>query len=392
MHMHVLIERRHEFAFPLLIANGVTSIRDMGGAMTHQELTQMRAEIAAGTMIGPRIVAAPGKIMDGPYAGQRDAFMKISTPEEARRAVADSKAAGWSFVKPYNLLSRESYLALVDEAHRRSIDIEGHVPFALTAAEVSDAGQRTIEHAADLIVSVSSEETAMRARMATEASSSANLNWARAAIEIDAAGSYDEVKAAALFARFARNHTWQCPTLVLKHRTGAATEDALLQDPRLQYIPHQLRERWSDIFRTLALPTGSPAGRKLRAERTEQIVGALHRAGVKILAGTDSPPQPYMFPGFSLHDELALMAGAGMTPLQALQTATSNAAEFERMSRVAGSIAPGKNADLVLLAANPLDDIRNTQKIEAVVLAGRYMPRASLDRLLAQAAGVAAKR
>jgi imidazolonepropionase-like amidohydrolase len=337
-------------------------------------------------LIGPRIVAAPGKIMDGPFATARDAFMTINTPQEARRAVAASRAAGWDFVKPYNLLSRESYLALVDEAHRRGIDIEGHVPFSTTAAHVSDLGQRTIEHAADLLVSVSADESAMRARMTSEASNTANLNWTRARIEIDAAKSYDEAKASALFARFARNQTWQCPTLVLKQMSGVATDDELSRDPRVQYIPRALRERWSNTFKTLVVPTGSAADRRMRANKTSEMVGAMQRAGVKILAGTDSPPQPYMFPGFSLHDELALLVAAGLTPLQALQTATLNAAEFVRMSRVAGSIARGKNADLVLLVRNPLDDIHNTQRIEAVVFAGRYMPRAVLDDLLAKTA------
>jgi imidazolonepropionase-like amidohydrolase len=382
MHVHTLIEGRPEFAFPMFVANGVTGVRDMGGSFSADLVRRMREDIEAGRMTGPHLLAVPGKILDGPSPGERVAFEAVASAGEGRRLVAAAKSEGRDFVKAYNLLSREAYLAIVDEAQRQHLPVAGHVPFALTAREISDIGQKTIEHAADLPISCSREEEALRKRVATEGATAANSNWARARVEIEASRTYDPGKASALFATFARNGTWQCPTLVLKEMSAAARIEDLSGDPRLASIPPSMRKRWMDTFHDLVAPIGEPAERRLRADRTTEIVGAMHRAGVRILAGTDSPPQPFLFPGFALHDELALFVRAGLTPREALRTATVDAAEFLGLSRSMGTVAAGRRADLVLLRANPLEDIRNTRTIEAVVLGGRYLDRAALDELL----------
>jgi imidazolonepropionase-like amidohydrolase len=384
MHVHTLIEGRPEFAFPMFVANGVTGVRDMGGSFSADVVRRMRDDIEAGRMIGPHLLAVPGKILDGPSPGERVAFTTVASAAEGRRLVAAAKAEGRDFVKAYNLLSRESYLAIVAEAKGQHLPVAGHVPFALTAKEVSDIGQRTIEHAADFPISCSSQEEALRKRVSSEGATAANSNWARARVEIEASRTYDAAKASALFATFARNGTWQCPTLVLKEMSAAARLEDLSGDPRLASIPASMRQRWMETFRDLVAPIGQPAERRLRADRTVEIVGAMHRAGVRLLAGTDSPPQPFLFPGFALHDELALFVRAGLTPLEALRTATADAAEFLGRSRSAGTVAAGRSADLVLLGANPLEDIRNTRTIQAVVLGGRYLDRSALDALLAR--------
>lgn len=389
MHVHTLIERRFTFCFPLFIANGVTSVRDMGGSASAAEILELRNELAAGRLVGPRLASAAVKIVDGP-AAPRDAFVNVATADEARSVVQLAKAERWDFIKTYNLLSRDAYVALADEAQRRKLETAGHVPFSMTALEVSNLHQRTIEHAADLLVSASSRETALREQLAREGNTAANSNWARAKVEIDAAASYEPEKTLALSAAFVRNGTWQCPTLVLKKMSAVASHASLTEDARLQYVPRSLQERWSNTFTKLVEPIGTVSERELRARVTLQIVGAMHRAGVRIIAGTDTPPQPYLFPGFSLHEELAALVEAGLTPLQALQAATSNAAEFLHESGVRGSIAPGKTADAVLLTANPLENIKNSSRIAAVLVGGRYMDRAALDALLAQAS-VAAK-
>ena len=348
-------------------------------------MRRLRADVAAGKVTGPRIAAAPGRIVDGPGPA-REAFVTVSTPEEARAWVRAASADRWDFVKAYNVLSRETYAALSDEAARRHLDVVGHVPFSMTALEVSALHQRTIEHAADLLVSSSTDEAVLRERSEREGAASANPNWARAKVEIAAAASYDPKKAASVGVQLARNGTWQCPTLVLKQMSAAADHAALLRDPRLQYIPAALQARWSSTFTKLVEPIGSAAERALRANVTADIVAVLHRNGVKVLAGTDTPPQPYLFPGTSLHEELALLVRAGLSPLEALRAATINPATFLREQEQRGSIGRGKVADAVLLRANPLDDIANTRDIAAVVLNGRYLDRTALDTLLSQAA------
>jgi len=383
MHVHCLFEGRPEFCFPMLVANGVTSIRDMGGSFSGEQIQRLRDSIAAGRLVAPRLAAVAGRIVDGP-AAPREGFVNVASAEEARRVVANAKDLGWDFIKAYNLLSRESYVALIDEANRRRIQVVGHVPFSMTAKEVSHFHQKSIEHLTDLLISAAQDESALRQRMRAEGGAAENANYARARVEVDAVGTYDPAKAAALFQDFVRNNTWQCPTLVLKRNSGVADLTMLESDERLKYIPAALQLRWRNTFSQLVVPTGSPEARQARAAASRRLVGDMARAGVKILAGTDSPPQPFLFPGFSLHEELGLLVESGLTPIEALRAATINPATFLGEDRTRGSVTKGKVADLVLLRGNPLERIQNTAKIEAVILNGRYLHRADLDQLLAR--------
>jgi hypothetical protein len=211
---------------------------------------------------------------------------------------------------------------------------------------------------------------------------------ARGRVQATALETYDEKKAAELFARFAKNQTWQCPTLTVL-RSGAYLGDASFRrDGRLKYIPRQLQQRWS--MRIANQSDGDNARAKNVFQKDLEIVRAMRKAGVPILAGTDTG-NPFCFPGFSLHEELALMVVAGLTPAEALRSATLNPAKFFGLDQKLGTIEVGKIADLVLLSANPLEDIRNTQRINAVVSNGRLFDRKALDKLLADAEG-AAKR
>ena len=181
-----------------------------------------------------------------------------------------------------------------------------------------------------------------------------------------------------------QNQVWQTPTLVVLKTVAFPTLEAVgLPDARTQYLPANELNLWQRS-RSELRQSVSPAESELHAElfaKSLSIVARMQKAGVKILAGTDSPA-PYVFPGFALDDELQLLVEAGLTPIEALQAATSNAAEFFGAARDSGSIAAGKYADMVLLDANPLDDIRNTQKIRAVILRGRLLDRRALDALL----------
>jgi imidazolonepropionase-like amidohydrolase len=205
--------------------------------------------------------------------------------------------------------------------------------------------------------------------------------------------TYDTAKAARLFATFFKNGTWQCPTLTVIRSMASLDDPTFTNDARLKYMPPSIAERWNPR-NDARLATKTPADYLLdrRVYRKQlEIVGAMHRAGVKILAGTDVL-NPYAFPGFSLHDELALLVEAGLSPMDALKTATLNPAAYLGMSDRLGTIAPGKLADLVLLDANPLDDIAHTKRIAAVVIAGRLLDRRELDALLERAEKTASLR
>ena len=392
MHVHALLEGRPEYFFPLFIANGVTGVRDMGGSLPLEQIRQIRREIADGKILGPRFGAVAGRILEGP-GGRLDVGVTVATAGEGRQLVQSFKRQGVDFIKVYNLLPRDVYLAIVDEAKKQRLPVAGHTPLSMTAAEVSDLGQKSIEHTADLFTSCSRDEAALRQELRERAQAVAggDSNAARMPVEVKASASYDEQKAAALFARFARNGTWQCPTLAIRRTSTSADLGELDADVRLKYIPASVRESWRKTFAQRFAPGSDLEQRRKRFQKTLEMVGAMQRAGVGILAGTDIL-NPYVFPGFSLHDELALLVQAGLTPLEALQAATVKPAEFLGRSSSLGTVEKGKIADLVLLEANPLEDISNTQRISAVVVNGRYLPKEALQRMLAEAEGVVNKK
>jgi imidazolonepropionase-like amidohydrolase len=207
---------------------------------------------------------------------------------------------------------------------------------------------------------------------------------ARARVQATALDTYDEKKAADLIAHFVKNQTWQCPTLTVLRSNAYLADEHFRSDSRLRYIPRRMQQRWG--FR-IVHGSGSNNAKKV-LEKQFEIVGAMQKAGVPILAGTDTG-NPFCFPGFSLHEELALLVIAGLTPLDALRSATLNPAKFFGLDQTLGTIEQGKIADLVLLDANPLMDIRNTQLINAVVSNGRFFDRKALDKMLAEAEGAA---
>ena len=394
MHVHALLEGRPDYFFPLFIANGVTGVRDMGGSLPSERINQIRKEIADGRILGPRFGAVAGRILDGP-GGRLEVSVVVATAEEGRQLVQSSRRQGADFIKVYNLLPRDVYLAIVGEAKKQGMPVAGHVPFAMTAAEVSDLGQKSIEHTTDLFTSCSRDEAALRQelreRAQAQVQAGGDSNAARMPVEVKASASYDERKAADLFARFARNGTWQCPTLTVRRANTSADLGQIDTDSRLKYIPPSVRDSWRKTFTQRIAPPAEMEQRKRRFQKTLEMVAAMQRAGVGILAGTDIL-NPYVFPGFSLHDELALLVQAGLTPMEALQAATVNPAKFLGLSSTLGTIEKGKIADLVLLEANPLEEIGNTQSIGAVVVNGRYLPKAALQKMLAEAEAAANKK
>ncbi|MGO9127437.1 MAG: amidohydrolase family protein [Terriglobales bacterium] len=371
MHVHTVFggwfPQGKEIALSLFIANGVTGVRDMGGEL--DVLQQWKKEIAAGTLLGPRMVIA-GPMLDGPQP-RFPSSVAIATPDEGRRAVDDLKRRGVDFIKLQSLIPRDAVFAIADEARNQGIPFAGHVPDAVRASEASNAGQKSFEHLIGIFEGSSPLEDEFLKGPKTETKFLT---------------TYDPARAAALFALLAKNHTWQCPTLVWERGGNLIEETDFDHDARARYVPAYWKavtwKRFTDQV-THEFNVDDLATRRRFVAKELEVVKAMHDAGIQFLAGTDTASGVYIFPGFSLHEELQRFVAAGFTPLEALQTATLNPARFLGLDDQLGTVEKGKLADLVLLDANPLDDIRNTQRITAVFVNGRYLSRADLDGLLA---------
>ena len=360
----------------LYVANGVTGVRDMFTPMS--DIQAERKAIQNG-QAGPHIVAA-GRIVDGPkpvWPGS----IAVKDADEGRKAVATVKQEGSDFVKVYSLLPRDAYFAIAAEAKRQGMVFAGHVPQKVSAAEASDAGQKSMEHLIGVLKGCSTREDEL---LHPDPSIVLPLQMIdEMKIVLD---SYDPKKAQALFARFKRNHTWQCPTLTVLENYLHVNDGSLANDPRLKFMPAELRDFWkpTNAYRIKNLDTNSFAVMARAYRQDEEVVGKMRRAGVDLLAGTDVC-NPYCFPGFSLPEELARLVHAGLTPMEALQAATINPARYLGKDREMGSIHADKLADLVLLNADPMEDIRNTTKIRAVFANGRVYDRTALDKFLRDA-------
>jgi hypothetical protein len=331
-------------------------------------------------------------ILAGPFLvdakGDRQTITVV-TPEDARKAVDTVKARDVDFVKILSNLSRDSYFAVAEEAAKDKIRFAGHVPDSVSVAEASSAGQVSIEHLTGVLLACSSQENALREQ---RLKARANHDYpAFSGIATQVMATYDPDKAHRLFLELAKNSTWQVPTLVWTEASANIDAPNLGADPRLKYIPASVKEQWKPEKLLKETPAQQLAGLKKEAARNLELVDAMQKAGVKFMAGTDGP-DPYVFPGFSLHDELEWLVKSGFTPLQALQSATLNPALFLAKPEQYGVVEPGHVADLVLLDADPLEDIRNTRKISAVVVAGKYYSRKTLDSMLEQVEKMAAKR
>ena len=372
MHVHMVFgdwfPRAREVTLPLFIANGITGVRDMGGEL--DVLQQWRREISAGTLIGPRMVMS-GPMLDGPRP-RFPSSIAIKTAEDGRRAVDDLKHRGADFIKLQSLIPRDAVFAIADEARKQDIRFVGHVPDAVRASEASNAGQKSFEHLIGIFEGSSPLEDQFIQGAKTES---------------QFLSTYDPRLAEKLFALLARNRTWQCPTLVWERGGNLIEERDLAHDTRARYVPAYWRDvTWTRFTDQVEHEFNGDdlATRKRFVVKELEVVNTMHHAGIPFLAGTDTPPGVYIFPGFSLHEELERFVAAGFSPLEALQTATLNPAKFLGRESELGTIEKGKLADMVLLDRNPLADIRNTQKIAGVVANGRYFSRADLDNMLAR--------
>jgi len=361
-----------QIILPLFIANGVTGVRDMGGDVP--VLMQWREQIATNQIIGPRMVIS-GPMLDGYLPDGKLRFpssVPVTTTESAVAAVDSLKNQGVDFIKVQSVISRDAYLAAASEAHKQGLPIVGHVPDKVRLKEVVEAGQKSIEHLMGIFEGCSTEEDKF-------IQGQGNLKLLLT--------TQDQPRCDVLIKLLVQNQTWQVPTLAWQRGGTFLDQRDLKHQPLDKYVPAYWRDvtwkRFSDQMMPDLLRDPLSLRREYFADNLK-MVGAMHHAGVPFMAGTDAAPGVYIMPGFSLHDELANLVEAGFTPMEALQAATSNPAKFLGIESSLGSIEPGKIADLVLLRADPLVDIQNTQKISAVIANGRTFDRESLDNLLKQ--------
>ena len=373
------------YYFPLLVANGILGARDMGGVL--DTLISWRGEIASGKTLGPRLMVTGFKLGSAnPVVPGAPA--PVRTPAQVRTAVEMLRQHGADFVKlDLGIESADLYPVVAEESKRQNLTFVGHVPLTVNPGDAAAMGQRSIEHLMQVPLACSSEEDRLRRRLRALRGKATFLEklagwslWNRDlpheyAVSERIATTYDGVKAAALFKRFVESGTWQTPTLFLER-------------DRALHIPGnglELESRYglaSKIRRPSRPFTPENSVRSEAYFRRElQIVGAMYRAGVGILAGTDLPVG-HAIPGYGLHEELSLMVESGLSPLAALQTATLNPAKFFGLTDSLGTVEQGKVADLVVLGADPLADIGNTNRIDAVIMRGSLMDRHELDQIL----------
>ena len=315
MHVH---SDGDEHALRMMVDWGITGARDMGGDLT--KLTEARRHIANQDWTGPRLVIAGPRLMGPPTEADKDVWI-VHSPEEARRAVDSLARQHVDFIKVHDDLARDTYLAIASAAKANGLPFVGHVPSSITPAEASDLGQKSIEHL----------EFVPKSCLA--------LFHPHDDAEASVPPGCDTESIGTLMQRFVQNGTWL--------------------DPTIQSFRYWAPTQWDAIF----------AGFK-------KITVQIRRAKVHILTGTDwgiSLQEKGSLPGASLHDELALLADAGFSSTEVLRAATLSPALFLGLSDSLGTVERGMIANLVLLEANPIEDIHHTRGIVAVLLEGRII-------------------
>jgi imidazolonepropionase-like amidohydrolase len=364
MHVHVFAWERKDLE--QFIRYGVTGVRDLGGVP--DSINAISRDIAAGHLLGPRIVMA-GRTLD---QGGAPHIASVRTAEEGRAAVRANAAAGAKVIKVWSNIPRDAFQGAADEAKRMGLPVVGHISLWTGLIGAVDAGQRDIEHTITFPVAFSRDSGALFASLRQQAAAAKNPGAIFSAlIAADAAAltTRDEGTARRATELLAKRNVYVCPTLT-DSRAYTIVQDSVRTDARFKLFAADLQARWTE--EAMGMSNADIAGLKTLFPAALRLVGQLHKAGVALLAGTDAGSL-YDFPGSDLHNELALMVRAGLTPLEALRTATTNPARAMRMETETGGVAAGMLADLVILSADPMVDIRNTTRIAGVVAGGRYL-------------------
>lgn len=367
----------HEVFFPLSLAHGVTYLRDTGGHL--DKLAEARALSEADPTLPDLYVAGPlldgeQRIYDGSSAGFPDISVGLETEEIARSYVDQLAASGVSFIKAYEMLQPHIFAAINDQAEKHGLPVAMHIPLSMTAEEAVTAGADDMQHMRNIELSCAANPKNLK-----------NIRQDDMAAKIDIAPSklrnqlHTEQRALALpnqseevcddlLALFSREDVYQTPTLTIsRFFTRRLFEDAGFKKT-FAYMPKKVADGWRT--RAANLEASAPSEASLAYDAwILQTLPKMAKHGVPIMAGTDAPIA-FLTPGASLHEELIMMVEAGLTPLQALRAATYEPARFLNLEAQQGTIAPRLKADLIILQANPLIDIKNVKEIETVIKNG----------------------
>jgi imidazolonepropionase-like amidohydrolase len=345
---------------PLLIANGITGVREMWGNMPAFVVVPKSAQQEG--LVSPDIYLSADLIDGNPpsFPGS----IVVSTTDEAAGAVKSQMDKKVNFLKVYSSLTEECFLAVAEEAKKNNIPFAGHIPNGVSIYKAIEAGMASSEHLYGFLDACSSVDTSNEALI----------------------GTFSEKRFDSICSVLAKSSMWLCPTLTVNRAMGYLNDSIFINDNRKAYLPEYVLEIWNQKLNpyTKSQIDNFANSSRVRYLFELNLIGKMNEKGVKFLAGTDFP-NPYVFPGFSLHDELSLMVKGGMPILDALRTATINPAKFMNKADDFGSVEVGKIASLILLNKNPLEDIENSTSIETVIIRGKVYNRKALDLMLEKA-------
>lgn len=388
-HVHlVYIEELSPAMFDLFLSYGITSVRDTGGQLDLLKPWKNKADndpknAPRVKIAGPLVDGVP-TVYDG-SPGRPHLGIGASSPERARIMVDSLVNLGVDLIKSYEMLTPESFHAVLDQSKKHDKIVTGHIPLSIDAITASNAGMRSMEHLRNLEFSFSSEhEVLLQQRLdLLEDGKTDQGGILRSRIHnaqrIRAMETVDPKRRTMVLSQLAKNETWQIPTLSIM----TVASDRLFENEEwkktFQYLPHSVDSSWHAACKRVAESPTTPTSQAL-GEWGVDMIQYLREANVDIMAGTDTPIF-FLTPGASLHRELELLVKGGLTPLEAIEAATSKPAAYFNMQDSLGTVAPNMLADLVILDKNPLDDIRNTKSVNAVIRDGRLIAQEELLRM-----------
>ena len=391
-HVHITFDQGLEKSmFPLFLANGITSIRDTGGLMNlvlpWKEKSIQEPNSSPNVFIAGPLLDGQPNVYDG-SPGRPEISVGLNSIESAKAMVDSLQTLGVDFLKSYEMLTPEKFRAIINQGKKHGLFVTGHVPLSMDVVEASDAGLRSMEHLRNLEMSCSADFDSLlrvRKKMLEEGKNGLGgklRSKIHSAQRLYAIKTFDDKRASIVLRRLAENETWQIPTLALLNGGNNRLYQDLKWRASFDYLPVDVRLKWlknADI----AQQKESSELSKIHGDWGLRMIPKLKEANVTILAGTDTPIS-FLTPGFSLHKELEMLVKGGFKPLEAIASATILPAKYFGLEKTMGTIEVGMLADLVVLDANPLENIKNTQKINGVVRNGAYYNREALNSLLQQ--------
>ena len=390
-HVHfAYIEEMAPSMFDLFLAYGITSVRDTGGEINFTSAWKKKS--LQNPTTSPRVMIA-GPLLDGMpnvYDGSDHEHPPLSvglaTVSDVRNKVNELDSMGVDLLKAYEMLTPEQFEEIMRLAKEKGLNVTGHVPLSMDVISASNAGLNSMEHMRNLELSCATNSDELLAqRQEILALGKKDIGGVlRSKIHTLqrplAIANYDPQRAQEVLDVLAKNDTWQIPTLALATGFTERPFARTAWQETFKYLPEAIEQSWKKEIDQLLTTSPTPFNETYTQWFTE-MVGQVHRTGIEIMAGTDCPIF-YLTPGRSLHEELEVLVKAGLSPLEALQTATINPAKYFNLENELGAVKETMWADLLILDANPLDNIKNTQQINAVIKQGHYMGRSDLDALL----------